>query len=515
MSTKIAHVEARHGDVLKVTLRCLLPTRSDPLGSCGWPWPKGNMRSNSYINPLPWFNHVATNIHNNADKKCKECGIVCNSNESRAHQHMHYTSHACQVPECGIAITHTPFYRDHWDLHHKSQYPLKRLNADKTKRPLAIKIEKTFDLPLVLPRMAEEARELENYEKSAYTDWRSSPGPRDAMDDLRIKTSHSKNSDGNVEDTVGSEEGNRDEGERNPFFDGEVPTPPEEEIELVTLWDARLKAFLCDGLPMSSHDVRYFLHAGLRSTARLHAGLFLNPWLRQTLDTCTTHGVSEETLVTFIIYLRTGFFAPHSDSLSDVYTAWLAHTTFPPLTQQELTNVPASEASTQVIPATSRDYRRLNDESTLQIMAAEYKMSIEELLEYLVASQGKRSTILEVFTLARIVSVHGYHALTFDFQRKMALERKRVVLMSNRLLGHLSGVPRFSFSYRDFIGVYQAVREELGAGTVDQTLRSTFTTMESDQKKVAKQVLKRMGRCLSVSVKTDTNPNNTCVVHSQ
>lgn len=178
-----------HPDIAKIALRCLITTGAVPDNSCECPWPKGNLRSNSYMNTLPWFSPIDSNIHNNITSPCSRCGIQCDSNQNRAHQPLHYTLHVCPQPDCDTAILHTPAYRNHWVLAHASSYPLSLNDKDKTKRQLAIKIEDKFDLPLVLPTIASQLGEPwnhDNFHSAAFSNWRQANGRRTARDEHRI-----------------------------------------------------------------------------------------------------------------------------------------------------------------------------------------------------------------------------------------------------------------------------------------------------------------------------------------
>lgn len=184
--SQVVHVQNSHTDIYRISLRCLIPPKSDPKKVCGWYWQTGSSQQPiTYVNTLPWFTHVASNLHNDQVVQCAICKIFSNAGENRAHVHMHYVLHPCQCPGCTVTIIHTPAYRDHWALSHARQYSLAEIDLDTSKQPIALKIRDKFRPSLRLP----EGNEPEDFHKAAYTSWNAPVRSRTPMEELRLQTS--------------------------------------------------------------------------------------------------------------------------------------------------------------------------------------------------------------------------------------------------------------------------------------------------------------------------------------
>jgi hypothetical protein len=161
---------------------------------------------------------------------------------------------------------------------------------------------------------------------------------------------------------------------------------------------------------------------------------------------------------------RTAYWALHSSSDAEPYTLGLLT-----LASHRTGKKPSSSDAIAFMTAYSPDHRRMGDDRMLTVIAQHYLMSIEELLQKIVTSYSTGSCKLDLFALARIMQLPGYHSLKYPFRQTLAQGRRRFVrtstgrivkMMPNRVYGHLSGQPTFTFSYRDFTGVYEAIKKK-------------------------------------------------------
>jgi hypothetical protein len=84
-------------------------------------------------------------------------------------------------------MIHGPAYSDDWALAHSNEYSLKSIDGDNTKRPLALKIEERFGLPLELPstlrRIDCKCDRIDFDDKAGYT---KSPSNRSRPSNIHV-----------------------------------------------------------------------------------------------------------------------------------------------------------------------------------------------------------------------------------------------------------------------------------------------------------------------------------------
>jgi hypothetical protein len=236
--SQVVHVQNSHPDIYRISLRCLNPPKSDSKKVCAWYRPNGSSQQpKSYVNPLPWFTHVAFNLHNDQVVQCAICKIFSNAGENRAHTHTHmpYVLHPCQCPVFTVKIIHTPAYRNHW-AQHPRQYSLAEIDLDTSEQPIALKLRDKFRLPLRLP----EGNKLEDFHKAAYTSWNAPVRSRTPMEELRLQNS--------VDPTCPARLIRTDV---NPYYDAASDIGSVLGAEVVADWDNRLDRLFCVGMRMS------------------------------------------------------------------------------------------------------------------------------------------------------------------------------------------------------------------------------------------------------------------------